>query len=90
MDISSMFMIIEDPRRDIGKKYSLESILFMATAAAIGGAETGTTLKTLSSVRSLSSARTALISTASPPMILSTASFPFFLPKAWRKPSACG
>lgn len=39
MDISSMFMIIEDPRRDIGKKYSLESILFMATAAAIGGAD---------------------------------------------------
>ena len=36
MDISSMFMIIEDPCRDIGKKFSLESILFMVTAAIDG------------------------------------------------------
>ena len=39
MDITSIFLAIEDPRRDLGKKYSLESILFIATAAAIGGAD---------------------------------------------------
>lgn len=39
MDITSIYLAIEDPRRDLGKKYSLESILFIATAAAIGGAD---------------------------------------------------
>lgn len=39
MDLRSMFLVIHDPRRAASTKYSLESILFIAMAAVIGGAD---------------------------------------------------
>ena len=39
MDLSSMFLVIHDPRRATSVKHSLENILFISMAAVIGGAD---------------------------------------------------